>query len=293
PATEVAEKLARRRRFTWLKRRMSEAEVSAVRALSDRNQRYPVRGLTIEGEGHRFYPNRELAGPLLGFVSPDGEGKDGIELSLEHELRGHGSEVRGLRDRSGRLLFNEGIEDEQALAGHNVYLTIDKGIQFTAERELDSAIKTYEAIGGSVVVADPNSGEILAMASAPGFNPNDYSTSEPDARRNRAVVDRFEPGSTMKVFAIASALAAKAVAPTTSIYCEEGTMAMDNIVIHDTHINKWLTPTQILTVSSNIGAAKIALGLGEQRLYEGFRRFGFGDAPGLPVPGEAVGVLRP
>ena len=293
PVADVVEKLSRRRRFTWLKRRISEDEVAKVRALGDRAQRYPVRGLTIEGEGHRFYPNRELAGPLLGFVSPDGEGKDGLELSLEHELRGHVSEVKGLRDRSGRLIFAEGIEDEQALAGHNVYLTIDKGIQFTAERELEAAIKTYEAVGGSVVVVDPATGELLAMASAPGFNPNDYGSSPLDARRNRCVVDRFEPGSTMKIFTIASALAAKSVSPTATIYCEEGNMAIDNVVIHDTHINKWLSPTQILAVSSNIGTAKIALGLGEQRLYEGFRRFGFGDAPGLPVPGEAMGVLRP
>jgi cell division protein FtsI (penicillin-binding protein 3) len=293
PKEDVIEKLTRRRRFLWLKRRISEDEVTKVRALGDKAQRYPIRGLTIEGEGHRFYPNRELAGPLLGFVSPDGEGKDGLEMSLEHELRGHISEVKGLRDRSGRLIFSEGIEDEQALAGHNVYLTIDKGIQFTAERELEAAIKTYEAVGGSIVVVDPSTGELLAMANAPGFNPNDYTQSPPETRRNRCVVDRFEPGSTMKVFTIASALAARSVTPTTSIYCEEGNMAIDNVVIHDTHIHKWLTPTQILSVSSNIGTAKIALGLGEQRLYEGFRRFGFGDAPGLPVVGEAMGVLRP
>lgn len=293
PVEDVAEKLGRRRRFVWLKRRVSEEEVAGVRALMDRAQRYPVRGLAIEGEGHRFYPNRELAGPLLGFVSPDGEGKEGLELSLDPELKGRASEVKGLRDRSGRLIFSEGIEDEQALAGHNVVLTIDKGIQFTAERELDAALRTYEAVGGSVVVVDPHTGELLAMASAPGFNPNDYSTSTPESHRNRPVVDRFEPGSTMKVFTIATALAAKSVTPTTSIYCEEGNMAIDNVVIHDTHVNKWLTPVQILSVSSNIGTAKIALGLGEPRLYEGFRRFGFGDATGLPVPGEALGVLRP
>jgi cell division protein FtsI (penicillin-binding protein 3) len=293
PADDVAEKLSRRRRFAWLKRRISEAEVAAVRALSDRAQRYPVRGLTIEGEGHRFYPNRELAGPLLGFVSPDGEGKEGIELSLEHELRGNAAEVRGLRDRSGRLLFAEGIEDDQALAGHNVTLTIDKAIQFTAERELDSAMMTYEAIGGSVVVVDPASGEILAMASAPGYNPNDYSSSDPEHRRNRAVVDRYEPGSTMKIFTLSAAFAAKSVSPTAAIYCEEGNMAIDNVVIHDTHVSRWLTVTQILSLSSNIGTAKIALGLGEPRLYEGFRRFGFGDTTGILFPGESVGVLRP
>jgi cell division protein FtsI (penicillin-binding protein 3) len=289
----VAEKIGRRRRFAWLKRRVSEDEVAAVRALGEAAQRYPIRGLTIEGEGRRFYPNRELAGPMLGFVSPEGTGKEGLELSLDHELRGRVSEVRGLRDRAGRLIFSEGLADEQALAGHDVRLTIDKGIQFTAERELDAAVKTYEAFGGAVVVVDPSSGEILAMASAPGYNPNDYSQSDPEQRRNRGVVDRFEPGSTMKPFTIAAALAAKSLDPTAPIYCESGSMALDNVVLHDTHVNKWLSPTQVLAVSSNIGTAKIALGLGEERLYEGLRRFGFGDAPGLPVPGESVGVLRP
>jgi cell division protein FtsI (penicillin-binding protein 3) len=293
PYEDVLEKIKRRRRFAWLKRRVSEAEVQKIRALSEKGQRYPIAGLAIEGEGHRFYPNRELAGPLLGFVSPDGDGREGLELSLEHELKGHASEVHGLRDRAGRLLFSEGIEDEQALAGHNVTLTIDKGIQFTAERELSAAMKTYEALGGAVVVMDPQNGEVLAVASAPGYNPNDYSSADPDARRNRAIVDRFEPGSVMKVFAIASALAAKSVAPDASIFCEEGTMAIDNVVIHDTHVSKWLTVTQVLSLSSNIGAAKIALGLGESRLYEGFRRFGFGDLTGVPFPGEAMGVLRP
>jgi cell division protein FtsI (penicillin-binding protein 3) len=293
PVEDVSEKLTRRRRFAWLKRRVSEDEVQKVRELSDRTQRYPLAGLTIEGEGHRFYPNRELGGPLLGFVSPDGDGREGLELSLEHELKGHASEVHGLRDRAGRLLFSEGVEDEQALAGHNVYLTIDKGIQFTAERELEAAMKTYEAIGGSIVAVDPSTGEILAMASAPGFNPNDYGAADPDTRRNRAVADRFEPGSSMKVFMMASAFAAKSVAPNATIYAEEGSMAIDNIVIHDTHVSKWLTPTQCLAISSNICAAKIALGLGESRLYEGLRRFGFGDATGIPFPGESVGVLRP
>jgi cell division protein FtsI (penicillin-binding protein 3) len=289
----VVEKLTRRRRFAWLKRRVSEDEVTAIRTLSDRTQRYPIPGLVIEGEGRRFYPNRELAGPLIGFVSPEGRGKEGLELALDEELRGRVSEVRGLRDRAGRLIFSEGLADEQALAGHNVHLTIDKGIQFTAERELDAAMKTYEALGGSIIVVDPMTGDILAMASAPGYNPNDYSTSDPEQRRNRCVVDRFEPGSTMKAFTLAAALAHKSVEPTTPIYCEAGNMAIDNVVIHDTHVSKWLTSTQVLAVSSNIGTAKVALGLGEQRLYEGFRRFGFGDSTGLPIPGESVGILRP
>ncbi len=290
---EVRSKIERRRRFSWLKRRVSEEEVAAVRALADNTQRHPIRGLTIEGEGRRFYPNKELAGPLLGFVAPDGDGREGLELSLNEELKGKPSEVHGLRDRAGRLIFSEGLDSEQALAGHNVYLTIDRAIQYTAERELDAAIKTYEAQGGAIVVMDPQSGEILAMASGPGYNPNDYGAADPAHRRNRAVVDRYEPGSTMKIFAMATAFAQKTISPTEQIYCEDGNMAIDNIVIHDTHVHKWLTPTQILQFSSNIGASKVGLGLGQQRLYEGLRRFGFGESPGLPLPGQSIGVLRP
>src|SRR5690606_10321707 len=146
--------------------------------------------------------------PLLGFVSPDGLGRDGIELSLDQQLRGRAEEIRGLRDRAGRLIFAEGIQDEAALAGHNIHLSIDQSIQFIAERELGVALATHEAKGGSIVVVDPSTGEILAMASAPGYNPNDYNVSDAAERRNRAALDRFEPGSTMKVFTMAAALAA-------------------------------------------------------------------------------------
>jgi cell division protein FtsI (penicillin-binding protein 3) len=290
---DVAKRLGRRRRFAWLKRRVTEEEIKAVRALTDRKQRYPVRGLIIEGEGRRFYPHRELGGPLLGFVSPDGIGRDGVELALDQRLRGRAEEIRGLRDRAGRLIFAEGIQDEAALAGHDVHLTIDQGIQFIAERELEAALKTHEAKGGSVVVVDPATGEILAMANGPGYNPNDYNISEADTRRNRASTDRFEPGSTMKVFSMSAALAGRSIKPDEQIYCEEGHMPIDNVVIHDTHVSKWLSPTQVLQVSSNIGIAKIALGLGERRLYESFRRFGFGEKPGLPLAGETAGTLRP
>jgi cell division protein FtsI (penicillin-binding protein 3) len=292
-ANEVANKIRQKRRFVWLKRRVSAEEVEAIRALGDpKKTANPIRGLQIEGEGRRYYPNRDLAGPLLGFVAPDGEGKDGLELQLEDELRGHVEEVKGLRDRSGRLLFAEGVSNEKALAGHSVYLAIDQGIQYIAEQELSSAVRTYEAAGGSVVVVDPATGELLAMASSPHFNPNDYGQSPPEARRNRAIHDRFEPGSTIKIFTVAAALAARTLTPTQQIYCEKGSMAIDNVIIHDTHVSEWLTPTQLLAVSSNIGAAKVGIELGEAKLYEAFRRFGFGEPTGVPLPGEAGGVLR-
>lgn len=290
---QVREKLARRRRFTWLKRRATAAEVAAIRAMSDPKQPRPLLGLQIEGEGRRYFPNRELAGPLLGFVSPDGEGKDGLELQLNDDLRGHIEEVRGLRDRSGRLLFSEGIQNEKSLAGHNVYLTIDQGIQYVAEQELDAAMRTYEASSGSVVVVEPTTGELLALASMPTHNPNDVEHSDVASRRNRAITDQFEPGSTMKAFTMAAALAARVTTPTQSIYCEEGNMAVDNVIIHDTHVAGWISPTQVLAISSNIGAAKLGLAMGEQRLYETLQRFGFGERTGIPLPGEAPGVLRP
>jgi cell division protein FtsI (penicillin-binding protein 3) len=292
-ADDLYAKLAMRHRFVWVKRRISGDEAQAVRDLGDpKRQAAPIRGLSIEGEGHRYYPGRELAGPVLGFVAPDGEGKDGIELAQNDDLRGKVEDVQGLRDRSGRLIF-EGANDDRALQGNDVILTIDEGIQHVAERELDAAMRTYETRGGSLAVVDPWTGEILALASVPGYNPNDYTDSEPDARRDRVVTDRFEPGSVMKTFMIAGALAAGTLKATDTINCEHGVYQVAGVTIHDTHINDWLTPTQILAKSSNIGALKIGLQLGEGSLYAAYRRFGFGEPTGIPVPGEAEGVLRP
>ncbi len=293
-ANEIEAKLAQKKRFVWLKRRISSEEAVALRELSDpKKTAHPVKGLTIDGEGHRYYPGRELGGPVLGFVAPDGFGKDGLELAFDEELRGHVEEVKGVRDRTGRLIFSEGVTDESALAGHDVTLTLDEGIQHVAERELDAALHTYETKGASLVVLEPNTGEILAVASSPGYNPNDYGASDVDARRDRAITDRFEPGSVMKVFTVSAALATGSLHPNDTIFCEHGTYKLGNVTIHDTHQSDWLTPTQILAKSSNIGALKIGLNLGENGLYSAFRRFGFGEPTGLPLPGEAAGVLRP
>jgi cell division protein FtsI (penicillin-binding protein 3) len=290
---EVYAKLAERHRFVWLARRVTGDAAETVRDLGNpKKQAQPIRGLSIEGEGHRSYPGRELAGAVLGFVAPDGQGKDGLELALDEDLRGRVEEVRGLRDRSGRLLF-EGANDARALQGYDVTLSIDEGIQHVAERELDAAMHTYETKGGALVVVDPSTGEILALASTPGYNPNDYTDSDPDARRDRAVTDRFEPGSVMKPFLVAGALAAGTLKPTDLINCEHGAYQVAGVPIHDAEVSDILTPTQVIARSSNIGALKIGLQLGEPALYATYRRFGFGEETGLPVPGEASGVLRP
>lgn len=292
--SKVEQKILSKRRFAWLKRQLSVAEAAAIRdMMQEQGSEYPVRGLVVDGEARRYYPRRALGSTLLGFVAPDGLGKEGIELSLQDELAGRVEQLKGLRDRSGRLLFADGVEDDRALAGHNLYLTIDQGIQYIAERELALAAETFEAIGGSVAIVDPKTGEILALANWPAYNPNDYRLSSADQRRNRAVTDRFEPGSTMKMFTVAAGLSAGSITPTQQLYCEKGRMPVDNIVIRDTHPAEWLTITQILAVSSNICAAKIGLSLGGGKLYEAFRRFGFGSATELPVPGESDGILLP
>jgi cell division protein FtsI (penicillin-binding protein 3) len=184
------------------------------------------------------------------------------------------------------------MEDDRTIQGQSVVLTIDKAIQHIAERELALGVRTFEARGGSVVVMDPSSGEILALANYPPFNPNEPSKHPTSHRRNRAVVDRFEPGSTVKPFTMAAALAAGAVKPNQSINCENGVTRMGGRLLHDAHPYEWLTPTQILAYSSNIGTAKIAQDLGKKDLYRGFRRFGFGEPTGLGVPGETAGILR-
>jgi cell division protein FtsI (penicillin-binding protein 3) len=290
----VERKILAKRRFSWLKRQITAEEADKVRGLAaGEGGARAIRGLSVEGEGRRYYPRRELAGPLLGFVAPDGEGKDGLEFAMNDDLGGRVEQLRGLRDRSGRLLFSDGIEDERALAGNNVTLSIDQGLQYLAERELALAVRTFEAAGGSVVVVDPASGEILALASFPLFNPNDYQASNPEDRRLRATASAFEPGSTAKIFTVAAALAGSSVKPTDKLYCEKGVMPIDNVVIRDTHPAEWLTVSQVLAVSSNICAAKIGLGLGSDKLYEAFRRFGFGERTGVQVPGESSGTLRP
>ncbi len=293
-AAQVERRILAKHRFAWLKRQISALEADKIRALSaDAPEDRRIHGLVVEGEGRRYYPRRELAGPLLGFVAPDGEGKDGLEYALNDDLKGNAEQLKGLRDRSGRLLFSDGIEDDRAFAGHNLYLTIDQGIQYVAEHELQAAARTFEATGGSVVVVNPNTGEILALASFPTFNPNDYTESQPEQRRDRAMSDVFEPGSTMKMFTVAAGLTSGVITPTQKMYCEKGVMQIDNVTIRDTHPSEWLTIPQILAVSSNICAAKIGLGMGESKLYEAFRRFGFGQESGLPFAGEAPGTLRP
>jgi cell division protein FtsI (penicillin-binding protein 3) len=282
---QLAKRLGSDRYFVWIERRVSPNEATRIRELD-------IPGVELTSEARRYYPNRHLAAHLLGFADIDGRGIEGIELAYEDRLRGLDRRVEAIRDRRGHVVFADDMEDARTIQGQSVVLTIDKAIQHIAERELALGVRTFEARGGSVVVMDPSTGEILALANYPPFNPNEPSKHPTAHRRNRAVVDRFEPGSTVKPFTMAVALAAGAVKPNQSINCENGVTRMGGRLLHDAHPYEWLTPTQILAYSSNIGTAKIAQELGKKELYRGFRRFGFGERTGLRVPGETAGILR-
>jgi cell division protein FtsI (penicillin-binding protein 3) len=285
PRAQIEERLAADRHFVWIKRRVTPKESKAVAALD-------IPGIGLTAESRRFYPNRELAAHVLGFANIDGQGIEGLELALDAQLRGSSELVPAIRDRRGRVVFSEQLLDDRAAQGDDVVLTIDKTIQHIAERELELTVRTFEAKGGSVVVFDPNAGEILAIANFPSFNPNQPASATPSHRRNRAITDRFEPGSTLKPFTVAGALAAGVIRANQRIDCEHGAMKVAQYTIHDTHQWDDLTPTEILAYSSNIGVAKIGVSLGRARLYGTLRDFGFGATTGAGLPGETAGILR-
>jgi cell division protein FtsI (penicillin-binding protein 3) len=279
-------RLSSERYFVWVKRRASAAESKAVQALK-------LPGLSISKEARRYYPNRELAAHVLGYSDVDGRGIAGIELMLDEKLRGARYSTPVVHDGRGRVVDSEHLLDDLATQGHEVTLTIDKTLQYFAERELELAVRTAEAHAGSVVVIDPTRGEILALANYPTFNLNDARKASDAEKRNRAVAERFEPGSTVKPFTMAGALAAGVVQPGDSIDCREGTLVVDGRAIHDAHHFDKLSPAEVISRSSNIGISKIANAMGRDRLHRVLSNFGFGQVPGSGLPGEVAGSLRP
>jgi len=286
-AERLATRLGSDRLFVWVERQITPEEAAAVDALE-------IPGVTTTREARRYYPNRELAAHILGFSNVDGEGLEGLELSMNEQLRGANTAVPALRDRRGRVVFSEQLLDDHASLGDDLYLTIDKTLQHIAERELALSIRTFEASAGSIVVMDPQTGELLAMASYPTFAPNTPGDAPPSHRRFRAITDRFEPGSTIKPMTIASALAGGVLRPSEQIDCMNGhwEVVEGERDITDTHPWGLLTPAEILAHSSNIGSAQIGMRLGRQGLYRSFRRFGFGQPTGIPLPGEVSGTFR-
>lgn len=283
---KIAGRLASENHFVWLKRRVDEKTADRVRALRAEG----LDGVEMVKEPKRFYPQRALAGHVLGFVNDDG-GQEGIERALDELLRGKPVSVPALRDAKGEMVLAQGAPDPDALRGATVVLTIDAGIQMIVERELQAAIGATSAAAGWAVVLDVPTGAVLALASAPAFDANQPGKDK-NAWRNRAVQDALEPGSTIKSFVVAAALDANVLQPDELLYCEHGVWAHAGRKIHDTHPVDWATPMLVLKESSNICAAKIGEKLGKEQLVASLRAFGFGEKTGLGLPGEGKGALR-
>lgn len=282
----ILKKLTQDAPFVWLKRQVVPIVSHRIRALG-------LPGIGVVQETRRFYPNLELGAHLLGFVGVDGQGLDGLEYQYDNLLKGETSRIVVDMDALGRPLASaEGLVVARK-DGSNLLLTIHKEIQHSAEKRLMEGVEAAKAKGGMVVVMDPRTGEILAMANVPRFNPNNYTQYPKEVLKNRCVTDAYEPGSSFKPFLVAAALEERLWRPGDSIYCENGAYRVHDKVIHDVHRYGTLTLTGVIQKSSNIGAAKIALSLGAERFYPYIRSFGFGRPSGVDIPGEASGVLRP
>lgn len=283
PRREIWKKLRADKSFVWIKRQLEPAETKKV-------QRLEAAGLGFIPEDRRFYPRGVLAGQVLGFVGIDGHGLAGVEYQFDRYLAGKAKKELVERDALGRLLLDP--ENDTPEAAYDLVLTLNGVVQFFAEKELRAEVARTKARYGVALFMDPYTGAILAMADAPAFDPNHFR-SQDQGWQDRAVADAYEPGSTFKVVTISGALEEGLVTPQSRLFCGDGEISVGGRVIRDHAKFGWLTVDQILSQSSNVGAIKIGEKLGQKRLYEYIRRFGFGSKSGVDLPGEASGLVRP
>lgn len=279
-------KLTSDRPFVWLMRRITPAQAQEIQSLH-------LEGIGFSEESRRFYPNKELASHCLGFTGVDPKGLEGIERSYDSYLNGKPGSILLYRDAKGRNIYSTSILQEDATKGYNLQLTIDQTIQHVTEKALEEGIKKSRAKAGTVIVMAPHTGEILAMAVRPTYNPNSFWDYQPYQWRNRAITDAFEPGSTFKTFLASSALEEKTTRPQDVFFCENGAYPFGGRIIHDVHKYGVLTMADVIKYSSNIGACKIAQTLGDQKFYSYIKKFGFGNKTGIDLPGETSGLLAP
>lgn len=284
--TEIQKRIAdKRREFVYLKRRVLPESADSVANMN-------MPGVFLKNEFQRFYPAKEMAAHVLGLTDIDDQGQEGVEREWQEKLASGLGKRRVIRDRKGRIV--EDVEKIQALRqGQDLILSLDSGIQHLAHSGLKHAVEVHKAEAGSIVVLDAQTGEVLALSNLPVYNPNRRATINDANRRNRALVDTFEPGSTLKPFAIAAAMEVGQVNPDTIVQTAPGTFKVGRATIRDVKDKGKLSVAQVIQESSNIGTAKIALSLPAQTLWEIFSRSGFGVPAGIGFPGEAKGELRP
>ena len=272
-----------KRDFVYLKRHADPILVDKIKKLG-------IKGVLTQPEYKRYYPTAEVTSHIIGVTNIDDKGQEGIELAYNKILSGKSGKKRVLKDRLGRVIRDiENVKSSES--GTDLQLSIDKRIQFLAYRELTAAVKNHQAIRGTLVMLNTNTGEVIAMVGQPSFNPNNRSWSK-DAARNRSVIDVFEPGSTMKVFTIAAGLESGIFTPKTIINTSPGTFKVGNHSISDQRDYGSIDVTTVITKSSNIGASKIALALRPEYFYDVLSRFEFGQTTGSGFPGERSGTLK-
>jgi len=282
---DVLEKLRSSRSFVWIKRKVTPEEIKRVRELN-------LAGIDFTKESRRYYACMQTAAHVIGFASQDNRGLEGTELEYNGYLEGQEIQLTRIHDALGRPLIFDRAKRERD-GPFNLMLTIDKEISYEARKALKKAVEASRAKSGVCIVLKPQTGEILAMAVVPEFNPNIFWRFEPREWRNRAVTDCFEPGSTLKAFLLAAALNEGVVTAKTILNCERGDYRIGNYVIHDSEPYRMLRVSEIIKVSSNIGAIKIGQRLGAGRFHSYLKRFGFGEQTGIDFPGERAGTLRP
>src|ERR1700730_5268551 len=273
------------RNFAWVARKLDPDTATRVRELN-------LKGVYFQKEFKRFYPNNDLAAQVLGYVGTDDTGLGGLERQFDDDMHGAPGHVLTALDAKRHVL---GSEESQPMPGENLVLTIDANIQYMAERALDAQMEKMKALHGTVVVQDPHTGQILALAISPRFNPNDQRHMDASVLQNLAVSDVYEPGSTFKLVTYSAAMDGAGVQPTDIVDCQGGGLRMYGRTLHDDgsdgHLGQ-VTVQYALEKSSDVGAAKMALKLGNQKFYDYMRAFGFGDRSGIELPSETRGLLR-
>ncbi len=285
--SQILEKLNKGKNFVWLERKIPKDLAEEIKGFGISN------GIGLTEESKRLYPKGTLACHLLGFAGLDDQGLEGIELLYNQYIKGAPGWLLSTRDARGRSVLSGEYRFYPPSGGYDTILTIDESIQYIAERELEKVYEEQGARSATIIVMDPKTGEILALANQPSYNLNRFKDYPPYIRRNRAITDLFEPGSALKFVTAAAALAEDVVEYEERFYCEKGALRVSkDHVVHDIKKYEWLTFPEVIEKSSNIGTIKLGQRLGPLKLYEYLRSFGFGFLTGIDLPGEVRGVLR-
>ena len=283
----IQSRLDQDRGFVWIARQVDPVVTPSLETLR-------TEGVGWLEEQKRLYPQGKLAGHIVGFTDIDQHGLEGLELSLNKALQGQDGRRATLRDAKGNWLVGPWTTETEPVDGNDVVLTIDSVVQQAAEEALDWGVKKYHAKGGSIIVMDPASGEVLAIANAPAYDPNEPAKSAPENRRNRSVTDVFEPGSIFKIITASALIEEHRITPDEKIFCENGSWPTPGRhLLHDHRPHGMLSFHDVIVNSSNIGTAKAAQRLKPDELYKYIRAFGIGQRTGIDMPGEVNGLLNP